>query len=136
MAHLLCYISYTTFSQILEVLWEYHRLFVSRNSPTTNILNTIPHVCRSVWPSREAKHLFGTASERSANDCETHIFCHNGVHTFNEVILQRSSCQHNSSPGFDAIQGLGNCCSIVPQDMTFITDDQFWSCHRGKEGLS
>ena len=64
-------ISYATFSQILEVLQDFHRLFRSRNSPTTGILHTIHHVYRSVWPAREAKPRFGTALERSAHDCET-----------------------------------------------------------------
>ena len=32
---------YATFSQILEVLREFHRLFGSRNSPTTGIPHTI-----------------------------------------------------------------------------------------------
>ena len=31
------YISYAKFSQILEVPWDFHRLFGSRNSPTTVI---------------------------------------------------------------------------------------------------
>ena len=31
------YISYAKFSQILGVLWDFHRLFRSRNSPTTVI---------------------------------------------------------------------------------------------------
>ena len=48
------YISYAKFSQILEVLWDFHRLFGSRNSPTTGILHTVRHVYRSVWPAREA----------------------------------------------------------------------------------
>ena len=48
------YISYTNFAQILGVLRDSHRLFASRNSPTTGILHTIRHVY-SVWPAREAK---------------------------------------------------------------------------------
>ena len=55
------YISYAKFSQILEVLRDFHRLFGSRNSPTTGILHTIRHVYRSVWPTREAKPRFGAA---------------------------------------------------------------------------
>ena len=35
------YISYAKFSQILRVLWDSHRLFGSRNSPTTGTLHTI-----------------------------------------------------------------------------------------------
>ena len=66
----LCYISYAKFSQILEVLRDFHRLFGSRNSRTTGILHTIRHVYRSVWPVREAKPRFGTALERSAHDCQ------------------------------------------------------------------
>ena len=31
------YISYAKFSQILGVLWDFHRLFGSKNSPTTVI---------------------------------------------------------------------------------------------------
>ena len=42
MAHL----RYAKFSQILEVLRDFHRLFGSRNSPTTGILHTIRHVYR------------------------------------------------------------------------------------------
>ena len=49
------YISYAKFSKLLEVLRDFHRLFGSRNSPTTGILHTVRHVCRSVWPAREAK---------------------------------------------------------------------------------
>ena len=54
--------SYVKFSQILEALREFNRLFVSRNSPSTCILLTIRHVYRSVWPAREAKHRFGARS--------------------------------------------------------------------------
>ena len=50
------YISYAKFSQILEVLQDFHRLFGSRNSPTTDIFHTI----------REAKSRFGA-------DCETRV---------------------------------------------------------------
>ena len=53
----LCYISNTTFSQILEVLPDFHRLFGSRNSQTTGILHTLRHVYRSVWPTRETISL-------------------------------------------------------------------------------
>ena len=60
------HISYTNFFQILEVFRDFHRLFRSRNSPTTGILHTIRHVYRSVWPAREAKPRFGTAFVRSA----------------------------------------------------------------------
>ena len=67
-------ISYAKFSQIFEVLREFHRLFGSRNSPTTGILHTIRHVYRSVWPDREAKPRFGAALDRSAHDCETRLF--------------------------------------------------------------
>ena len=35
------YISYATFSQVLEVLRDFHRLFGSRNSPTTGILSAM-----------------------------------------------------------------------------------------------
>ena len=63
------YISYTKFfEQILEVLQDFHCLFGSRNSRTTDILHTIRHVYRSVWPAREAKPRFGAALERSAHD--------------------------------------------------------------------
>ena len=62
------YISYAKFSQILEVLRDFHRLFGSRNSPTTGILHTIRHVYRSEWPARAAKPRFGAAVERSAHD--------------------------------------------------------------------
>ena len=55
---LLRYILYANFSQILEVLRDFHRLFGSRNSPITGIL-------------REVKPRFGAALERSAHDCET-----------------------------------------------------------------
>ena len=44
------YISYAKFSQNLEVLWDFHRLFGSRNSPTTGILHTIRHVYRACGP--------------------------------------------------------------------------------------
>ena len=67
------YISYAKFLQILEVLRDFHRLFGSRNSPTTGILHTIRHVYRSVWPAREAEPHFGAALERSAHDCETRL---------------------------------------------------------------
>ena len=59
-------------SQIFEVLRDFHRLFGSRNSPTTGILHTIRHVYRSVWPAREARPRFGAVLERSAHDCETY----------------------------------------------------------------
>ena len=49
------YISYPKFSQILEVLRDFHHLFGSRNSPTTGVLHTICHVYRGMWPIREAK---------------------------------------------------------------------------------
>ena len=62
-------ISYAKFSQILEVLRDFHRLFGTRNSPTTGILLIIDHVYRSVWPAREAKPRFGAALVRSAHDC-------------------------------------------------------------------
>ena len=68
------YISYAKFSQVLEVLQDFHRLFGSRKSPTTGILHTIRHVYRSVWPAREAKPRFGAALERSAHDFETGLF--------------------------------------------------------------
>ena len=56
----------------------FHRLFKSRNSPTTGILlengvHYIRHVYRSMWPTREAKPRFGTTLEPSAHDCETHL---------------------------------------------------------------
>ena len=57
--------------QILEVLQDFHRLFGSRNSPTTDICHTIRLVYRSVWPARKAKPRFGATLERSAHDCET-----------------------------------------------------------------
>ena len=76
------YISYTAFSQILEVLRDFHRLFGSRNSPTTCILHTIRHVYRSVWPAREAKPRFGAALERSAHDCETGLVIYIKWHPF------------------------------------------------------
>ena len=44
------YISYAKFSQNLEVLWDFHRLFGSRNSPTTGILHTVRHVYRACGP--------------------------------------------------------------------------------------
>ena len=44
----LCCILYAKFSQILEVLLDFHRLFESRNSPSTGILHAIRHVYRSV----------------------------------------------------------------------------------------
>ena len=69
--HLCCvvlrYISYAKFSQILEVLRDFHRLFGSRNSPTTSILHIIRHVYRSVWPAKEEKSRFATALGRSAH---------------------------------------------------------------------
>ena len=68
------YISYAKFSQVLEVLQDFHRLFGSRKSPTNGILHTIRHVYRSVWPAREAKPRFGAALERSAHDFETGLF--------------------------------------------------------------
>ena len=64
-------ISYAKFSQILEVVRDFYRLFGSRNSPTTGILHTMRHVYRSMCPAREAKPRFGAAFERSARDCET-----------------------------------------------------------------
>ena len=62
-------ISYAKFSQIIEVLRDFHRLFGTRNSRTTGILLIIDHVYRSVWPAREAKPRFGAALVRSAHDC-------------------------------------------------------------------
>ena len=67
------YISFANFAQILEVLRDFHRLFGSRNSPTTGILHTVRHVYRSMWPAREAKPRFGAALECSAHDCETRL---------------------------------------------------------------
>ena len=55
----LYYISFAKLSQILEVLQDFHRLFGSRNSPTTGILYTIRHVYKSVWPAREVKPRSG-----------------------------------------------------------------------------
>ena len=49
------YISYTKFSQILEVLRDFYFLFGSRNSPTTGILHAIRHVYRSVWPEKQRR---------------------------------------------------------------------------------
>ena len=66
------YISYAKFSQILEVLRDFHRLFGSRNSPTTGILQR--HVYRSVWPARGAKPRSGAALEGSAHDCDTGLY--------------------------------------------------------------
>ena len=37
------YNSYAKLLQNLEVLWDFHRLFGSRNSPTTGILLTVHH---------------------------------------------------------------------------------------------
>ena len=67
------YISYAKFSQILEVLREFHRLFRSRKSPTLDILHAIRHVYSSVWPAREAKPHFGAALDRSVYVCETRL---------------------------------------------------------------
>ena len=67
------YISYTKFSQILEVLRDFQRLFGSRNSRTIAILRAIRHVYRSVWPAREAMPRFGAT--RSAHDRETRLLC-------------------------------------------------------------
>ena len=53
----------------LEVLRrDSHRLFGSKNGPTTGILHTIRHVYRSMWPTREERPRFGAAL---AHDCET-----------------------------------------------------------------
>ena len=65
------YISCGKFSQIVEVLRDFDRLFGSRNSPTTGILHAIRHVYRSVWPAGEAKPRFGAVLECSAHDCDT-----------------------------------------------------------------
>ena len=51
-AHLLCC---TALYFVRQVLWDFHRLFGSGNSPTTSILHTICHVYRSMWPAREDK---------------------------------------------------------------------------------
>ena len=72
------YVLCAKFSQILEVLQDSHRLFGSRNSPTTGILHTIRHVYRSVWPAREDKPRFGAALESSAHDYETRLFAEIG----------------------------------------------------------
>ena len=71
-ALLLRYISYANFvfANPLSSSGLPSRLFGSRNSRTTGILQTIRHVYRSVWPAREAKPRFGVALERSAHDCE------------------------------------------------------------------
>ena len=63
---------YTKFSQILEVLQDFHHLFRSRNSPTTGILHTICHVYRSVWPAGGAKPHSGATLKCSAHDWETY----------------------------------------------------------------
>ena len=70
MPSVLCYISYAKVSQILAVLWDFHRLFGSRNSPTTAILHTIRHFYG--WPAREAKPRFGATFEHSAH--QTHLY--------------------------------------------------------------
>ena len=72
MPSVLCYISYAKVSQILAVLWDFHHLFGSRNSPTTGILHTICHFYG--WPTREAKPRFGATFKRSAHDCQTHLY--------------------------------------------------------------
>ena len=64
------YISYVRFLQILEVLWDFHRLFESRNGPTTSILHTIRHVYRSVTgPPEKVKPRFGAALVGCVHDC-------------------------------------------------------------------
>ena len=55
---------YAKFWQNLEVLWDFHRLSESKNSPTTGIINTIRHDYRSVWSTREAKPCSGAALEQ------------------------------------------------------------------------
>ena len=87
------YISYAKFLQILEVLRDFHRLFGSRNSPTTGILHTVRHVYRSVWPAREAKPRFGTTLERSAHDYETRLFKPHKIRT----VFQPSSLKLENS---------------------------------------
>ena len=64
------YILYTEFSK----LWDFHRLFGSKNSPTTGIVHTIRHIYRSMWPAREAKPRFGVALECDSHDCKTHLY--------------------------------------------------------------
>ena len=36
--------------------------------------HTIRHVCKSMWPTREAKPHFGVVLVGSVHDCETHLF--------------------------------------------------------------
>ena len=49
------YISYAKFSQILRVLWDSHRLFGSRNSPTTGTLHSISAMFTSVCGPSEKR---------------------------------------------------------------------------------
>ena len=72
MACLLCCTA--LYFAIFEALWDFHRLFGSRNSPTTDVLHTICHVYRGMWPAREPKPRFGATLELSAHDCGTCLF--------------------------------------------------------------
>ena len=62
-----------SFRKSLRVLWDFHRLFGSRNSPTTDTY--IRHVYRSVEPPREAKPWSGATlvHVHSAHDCGTRL---------------------------------------------------------------
>ena len=60
-----CPALYFVRSQILEVLWNFHRPL---DPETVELLafdlHTVRHVYRSVWPARETKPRFGAALER------------------------------------------------------------------------
>lgn len=49
-----------------------------------------------------------------------------GSLTFNKVILQRRSSQHNPPPRPDRVHCFGHSRGLILQDVAFITDHQVW----------
>ena len=80
------HISYAKLEQILEVIWDFDRLFRSRKSPTTSILLTTRHVYRSVWLAREAKPRSGATLVRSAHDCKIGLLTFQDAKIFRDMI--------------------------------------------------
>ena len=80
------YILNNKFSQFLEVLWDFHCLWIQKQS---NYWRSpyYPPVYRRAWPTREAKPRFGATFKRSAHVCETHLLNSSGFmfYWFNEI---------------------------------------------------
>ena len=124
------YISYAKLSQIFEVLRDWHRLSVSRNSPTTGILHTIRHVYRSMWPAREAKPRSGVTRERSTHDCETRLYL-NCLAFYHISLRVRGFMISDQNDAHSCGQEYGiHCCQLGDHDFLIFS---FWylesACH-------